>query len=158
MNTEFETVIDLLRARASHGQDGPGYVFLSDGEAESESLTYRAIDQRSRRIAAQLQQSVFPGARVLLLYPPGLDFIPAFLGCMAAGVIAVPTCAPHLLPPARCLPQLEAIAREADVSAILCTAALAERLTLLFREIPVLARTPILTTDRPSPRDRKSVV
>ena len=151
MNTAFETVIDVLRARVSHGDDSPGYLFLCDGEAESESLTYRAIDQRSRRIAAELQQQVAPGARVLLLYPPGLDFIPAFFGCMAAGVIAVPTYAPHPLRPARCLPLLEPIAREADISAILCTAALAERTMLLFREIPALAGAPILATDREGP-------
>ena len=35
---------------------------------------------------------LFP--RVLLVYPPSLDFIIAFLGCLKAGLIAVPTFPP----------------------------------------------------------------
>ena len=35
------------------------------------------------------------GDRVLLVYPPSLDFIVAFLACLRAGVIAVPVFPPH---------------------------------------------------------------
>ncbi|MEO1693572.1 MAG: AMP-binding protein, partial [Cyanobacteria bacterium J06631_6] len=35
------------------------------------------------------------GERALLLYPPGLEFIAAFLGCLYAGVIAVPVYPPR---------------------------------------------------------------
>ena len=35
------------------------------------------------------------GERALLLYPPGLDFITAFLGCLYAGVIPVPAYPPR---------------------------------------------------------------
>ena len=41
-------------------------------------------------IAAELQDRTVPGERAVLLFPPGLDFISAFFGCMYAGVIAVP--------------------------------------------------------------------
>ena len=35
------------------------------------------------------------GDRALFLFPPGLDFIVAFFGCLAAGVIAVPLMVPR---------------------------------------------------------------
>jgi hypothetical protein len=44
----------------------------------------------SRAIAAALARVVPPGERALLLYPPGLEVIAAFFGCLYAGVIAVP--------------------------------------------------------------------
>jgi len=34
------------------------------------------------------------GDRVLLVYPPSLDFIVAFFGCLKAGMIAVPVFPP----------------------------------------------------------------
>ena len=35
------------------------------------------------------------GDRAVLLFPPGLDFIVAFFGCLLAGVIAVPIMVPR---------------------------------------------------------------
>jgi acyl-CoA synthetase (AMP-forming)/AMP-acid ligase II len=32
---------------------------------------------------------------VSLLYPPGIDYIAAFFGCLYAGVIVVPACPPE---------------------------------------------------------------
>ena len=46
-------------------------------------------------IAAELQDCTTPGERAVLLFPPGLDFISAFFGCMYAGVIAVPAPIPN---------------------------------------------------------------
>ena len=45
-------------------------------------------------IGAELQASAAPGQRVLLLFPPGLDFVTAFFGCLYAGVVAVPAAPP----------------------------------------------------------------
>ena len=46
--------------------------------------------QRARVIAARLQRMGMAGERALLLYPPGLDYIEGFFGCLYAGVVAVP--------------------------------------------------------------------
>lgn len=37
---------------------------------------------------------MFAGERVILVYPPGLDFIVAHFGCLMAGCIAVPVYPP----------------------------------------------------------------
>ena len=50
----------------------------------------RLSAKRARAIGAWLQQQAAVGQRVLLLYPPGIQFIEAFFGCLYAGAIAVP--------------------------------------------------------------------
>jgi amino acid adenylation domain-containing protein len=89
------TLIDLLRWRARYQADCVAYTFLADGEAEESQLTYAELDERARAIAATLQSVGATGERVLLLYPPGLEFIAAFFGCLYAGAVAVPTYAPR---------------------------------------------------------------
>lgn len=39
--------------------------------------------------------SLEKGSRVVLCYTPGLEFIPAFMGCLRAGVVAVPVYPPN---------------------------------------------------------------
>ena len=52
--------------------------------------TYQRLDQEARTCAAWLQRHLPAGSRVLLLYPNGLEFVAAFVGCLYAGMIAVP--------------------------------------------------------------------
>jgi acyl-CoA synthetase (AMP-forming)/AMP-acid ligase II len=91
------TIIDVLDSHADRLADKVAFRFLEDGEVESRSLTYGGLDDLSNRIAATLIGIASAGARALLLYPAGRqdDFIVAFLGCLKAGVIAVPLYAPH---------------------------------------------------------------
>jgi len=90
------TLSGLLEERARQHSQRTIYRWLRDGETESAALTYGELDRDARRIAARLARIVSPGDRVLLVYPPGLEFIPAFFGCLYAGAVAVPA---H--PPAR---------------------------------------------------------
>ena len=103
------TLVDLLRERACLEPDFALYTFLVDGEAEEERLTCAELDRRARMIAAGLSQ-LAPGERVLLLYPPGLDYIAAFFGCLYAGVVAVPVYPPRH---DRSLARLQAITLDA---------------------------------------------
>ncbi|SFK58154.1 non-ribosomal peptide synthetase [Methylocapsa palsarum] len=86
-------VVSLLRSRAGDDERA-GFVFLSDGETESASLTFGQLDLHARAIAVRLLEAARPGDRALLLYPPGLDFISAFFGCLYAGIVAVPAYPP----------------------------------------------------------------
>src|SRR5271170_7947426 len=87
------TLIDVLRWRAEQHGDEMAYTFLSSGE--SEHVTYADLDRRARAISVRLLEVCSPGDRVLLLYPPGLEFVAAFWGCMYGGMIAVPAYPPH---------------------------------------------------------------
>src|SRR3954447_24624984 len=91
-----ETLVELLRYRARIAPDRRVFSFLPDDPgAEELGLTHLQLDQRARSIAAHLQEENAAGERVLLLYPPGLEYISAFFGCLYAGVIAVPTYPPR---------------------------------------------------------------
>jgi acyl-CoA synthetase (AMP-forming)/AMP-acid ligase II len=93
-STRFSSIVELTRHRAGAQPLDKAYVFLKDGELEAGTLTYRALDQRARAIAVQLREHVKPGDRVMLVYPPGLDFVSAFFGCLYGGVVAVPVYPP----------------------------------------------------------------
>lgn len=121
MNSYNSTLLTLLHNRAVKQPEKIAYKFLIDGEAEEVSLTYQKLDQQARAIASSLQDISATGERILLLYPPGLEFITAFLGCLYAGAIAVP-----VYPPRRNqrIQRLQAITTDAQASIALTTASL----------------------------------
>ncbi|HYO12189.1 MAG TPA: non-ribosomal peptide synthase/polyketide synthase [Thermoanaerobaculia bacterium] len=114
------TLGGLLRARAVEQPHRVAYTFLADGEVEEERLTWAGLDARAWAVASALRESVHPGERALLLFPPGLDFIAAFFGCLYAGVVAVPAYPPR--PNDRSQSRLRSIARDAEPRAALTTA------------------------------------
>ena len=73
------SLVDILRWRAKNQPHRLAYRFLVDGEYDEVVLTYEDLDRRARSIGALLQSSAKVGDRALLLFPPGLDFIAAFL-------------------------------------------------------------------------------
>ena len=105
--------VELVRSRALDQPERRAYTFLLDGETNEAHLTYAALDRQARAIAALLQRAGVSGERALLLYPPGLDYIAAFFGCLYAGVVAVPTYPPRLAPNDRSLPRLRAVVSNA---------------------------------------------
>jgi amino acid adenylation domain-containing protein/non-ribosomal peptide synthase protein (TIGR01720 family) len=111
-------MVELLRTRAGEHPQRQAYLFLADGEREEASLTYGELDREARAIAAALQAEGAAGERVLLLYPPGLQYISALLGCMYAGAIAVPAYPPRRH---RGLARLQAIFADAGATLALTT-------------------------------------
>ena len=95
VSAQATTLNDLLRWRSLHQAQRQAFIFLENGE-ERERWTYADLDRKARIIAAKLQGMGAAGQRVLLLYPPGLDFIAAFFGCLYAGAIAVPAPQPRV--------------------------------------------------------------
>ncbi|MBS0172290.1 MAG: amino acid adenylation domain-containing protein [Nitrospira sp.] len=85
-----ETLCEVLRWRAEHQPDQTAYVFLRDGGSSEAVLTYRDLDAQARAIAGYLQSRLPAGERLLLVYPPGLEFVQSFWGALYAGLIAVP--------------------------------------------------------------------
>jgi acyl-CoA synthetase (AMP-forming)/AMP-acid ligase II len=138
------TFVDILRERASHQPEEIVYTFLLDGETESDWLTYQVLDRQARAIAATLQSYQTMGERALLLYPPGLEFVAAFFGCLYAGVVAVP-----VYPPRRDKKntRLEAIIVDARATIVLTTASL---LTTIQEALPLVNRHCIATDDLPN--------
>jgi acyl-CoA synthetase (AMP-forming)/AMP-acid ligase II/acyl carrier protein len=142
------TVAEVLMQQASRNPSGRAYIYLIDGEKEGAQLTFAALDRRARIIAARLHSDIGPGARALLLYPPGLDFVEGFLGCLYAGVIAVPAYPPEPDRVRRTLPRLLAILKDADPAIILTTHELDPVMRQAFSEMREFDKVQILSTDR----------
>jgi acyl-CoA synthetase (AMP-forming)/AMP-acid ligase II len=97
LETKYNSMVELLCARAAEQPDERAYVFLSDRGGEEASLTFWELERRADALAAQLVERGERGDRALLMFPPGLDFIVAFFGCLIAGMIAVPMMPPRRL-------------------------------------------------------------
>ena len=105
--------------RAEQHPDTRSHTLLRDGIKEESHLTYAELDSRARAVAAYLQQTTEPGARALLMYGPGLEFIVAFFGCLYAGVIGVPSSPPR---GQQGTARFDGIVRDCDPEVILTTA------------------------------------
>ena len=118
--TPATTLVGVLRSRAERQGEDLAYTFLLDGERAEAHLTYAELDRRARGLAATLaREGIGDGARVLLLYPPGLDYIAAFFGCLYAGAVAVPAYPPRSRRPSA---RLQSIQESAGAKAVLATA------------------------------------
>ena len=72
------------------------YSYLDLNGTEIESYTYQSFLHRTKVIAGHLRKEhrFASQDRVLLAYPPGLEMICAFFGCVRAGLIPVPVYPP----------------------------------------------------------------
>ncbi|MBG0744341.1 MAG: fatty acyl-AMP ligase [Cylindrospermopsis raciborskii KL1] len=138
------SLLSILDQRASQNPEKLAYIFLKDGENQEQTITYQQLSQISKRIAARLQSVIPPGARALLLYPQGLEFITAFLGCLSAGIIAVPA-----YPPKRNqkISRLMAIIENSQPQIILTTSFILENFQLKLENSLDLSVTQFLATD-----------
>ena len=159
---QFANWVDVLQTQASLRPDKVAFTFLADGERTTVPLTYQQLDQQARRIAAELAIHAAPGARVLLLYPPGLEFIAGFFSCLYAGMVGVPATPPLTQ---KAMERVDVLLRDSDASAVLTTAAVRSRLLRRSDRGSPLNALPCLATDalelapaqhgaRPLPRRR----
>ena len=120
------TLLGQLQQQAARYRDRVAFSFSRDGEESQVSrLTYQELEIKARRIASSLQQQGAAGERVLVLCPPGLDFIAGLFGCLYAGAVAVP-----MHPPVRdhLVPRVEAIVADVQPSFALSTAEMQARI------------------------------
>ena len=131
----------VARARARQGL----FAFLPDGEdGGAITLTRGELDRRARALAVRLQDLGLAGQRALLLYPPGLEFIAAFFGCLYAGVVAVPAYLPRLNRP---MTRLRSIVADARPSVVLTCASLSKDALRWESGVPELRGVHRLITD-----------
>ncbi|MFC5718663.1 aminotransferase class I/II-fold pyridoxal phosphate-dependent enzyme [Streptomyces gamaensis] len=109
---EPRTVAGLLRRRRELAPDQLAYRFLTGTDGEQGTCTYAELDLRARTVAGRLRRERQTGRPVLLLQPPGLDYVAAFLGCLYAGAVAVPAYPPDSARFGQTVPRLAAIARD----------------------------------------------
>ena len=132
------SIVNRLDQWALAQGDRSAFIFLDSEGKEEDQISFIELQTKALRIAGILTERGLKGKNVLLLFPPGISFIASFLGCLYAGVIAIP------LPPpqnkranARILPILE----DASPSLILTT-----------QKVPIDIDFPFLTIEETNPK------
>ena len=139
------SLVHRLRYWIEAQGDGQAFAYLSDGENIDAEWTYLELDRRARAIAQRLQARRLQGQRALLLYPPGLEFVAGFLGCLYSGVIAVPAFPPRRN---RNMERIQAISRDATAAAALTVHDVEERTLALLDPASNLLDLDWLATDQ----------
>ncbi|MFF5363269.1 fatty acyl-AMP ligase [Streptomyces scabiei] len=96
----FRSLPEYVRHWAETIPDRRAFTFVDHPAPHSRgvhrTLTWRRLDLRMRAVAARLAAEAEPGGRVAVLCPQGTDHVTAFLGALAAGLVAVPLHPPGL--------------------------------------------------------------
>lgn len=87
-----KNILEILEDRAKNTPDKEAFKFLVFYREQRKEyrLNFGELYERVNTIADFLSKRNLQGERAILLYPDGLEFITSFLGCIAAGVVAVP--------------------------------------------------------------------
>ena len=149
------TIIDFLKDRATRNADDLAFRFMGNGELDGPitEWTFSELYHQSAGVAEDLVEQGLAGSSVLLAFPPGLDFVKAFFGCLLAGARAVPVPLPNpnsKNPLGRILKTAEAC----GASTVLTNQQLAAIVATMGSELPVCLRavTDRVTTDWAGPR------
>jgi acyl-CoA synthetase (AMP-forming)/AMP-acid ligase II len=119
-----ESILSSFRRLRQNAPQRTIFTYVDDNGDDQASLTVEQLGQAADRVVAALRAWGFaPGDRAILVYPPSLDFIEAFLGCMAAGVIPVPVYPPNPFKLKKDLAAFATIAANAGARGALTTSA-----------------------------------
>jgi acyl-CoA synthetase (AMP-forming)/AMP-acid ligase II len=140
-------LVDVLIRRAEETNAQLAYRFLADGESEEICLTYGELATRTRQVAATLQAAGCEGERAMLVYQPGIDYVVGFLGCLLAGVTAVPAYPPDPFRMERTFPRFQAIVADSRPAAILSTSNILDLAGDIFDAFPEFAGIARFATD-----------
>jgi acyl-CoA synthetase (AMP-forming)/AMP-acid ligase II len=138
--------VELLFERAAQHPERPALTFLTDGDTVTHAYDYAELHARARACAALLSERAAPGDRALLVYPTGPAYVVAFLGCLYAGLIAVPAYPPASRDP-RHWSRLVSIIKDATPRLVLTESALAAPLTAAREAVPALTSVQLVVTD-----------
>uniref|UniRef100_A0A8C9TAD4 Disco interacting B n=1 Tax=Scleropages formosus TaxID=113540 RepID=A0A8C9TAD4_SCLFO len=136
---------------------GPFSLYVAHRDAVS-TATCVQLHRRAEKISAALTEkgSINTGDNVVLLYPPGIDLIASFYGCLYAGCIPVTVRPPHPQNLAATLPTVRMIIDVSKAACILTTQTLMKMLrskeaaaTVNVKTWPIIIDTDDLPRKRP---------
>uniref|UniRef100_A0A452VN26 Disco interacting protein 2 homolog A n=1 Tax=Ursus maritimus TaxID=29073 RepID=A0A452VN26_URSMA len=94
---QFLFLPDVLQWRAHTTPDHPLFLLLNAKGTVTSTATCVQLHKRAERVAAALMEKarLSIGDHVALVYPPGVDLIAAFYGCLYCGCVPVTVRPPH---------------------------------------------------------------
>ncbi|GLJ20287.1 hypothetical protein SUGI_0368390 [Cryptomeria japonica] len=93
-----QPVVDLylpMWAKHQHLANKPAFKWVDEAGNEQCSLTYSELHASASTIASNLRSTLRKGDTVLILCPPGIEFVGTIFGCQRAGLVSVPMLPPH---------------------------------------------------------------
>jgi acyl-CoA synthetase (AMP-forming)/AMP-acid ligase II/acyl carrier protein len=136
---------DVLAKRAEAHPDRTAFIWVDADGGETNRLGYGELHDRVERYAAALSARDMAGSRALMLFEPGLAFVVAFLGCLRAGVIAVPA---NVTKPGRTSwDRLVAVAKDSGAACILSEQRSTSKFVNWFASSEELSRLEVLCLD-----------
>uniref|UniRef100_A0A8D0ALU3 Disco-interacting protein 2 homolog Bb n=1 Tax=Sander lucioperca TaxID=283035 RepID=A0A8D0ALU3_SANLU len=120
---QHQYLTEALQWRAQTDADHVLFVLLNAKGVPVSTATCVQLHKRAEKIAAALTEkgSINTGENVVLLYPPGIDLIAAFYGCLYAGCVPVNVRPPHPQNLAATLPTVRMIIDVSKAACILTT-------------------------------------
>ncbi|XP_047185871.1 disco-interacting protein 2 homolog C-like isoform X1 [Scophthalmus maximus] len=150
-NDQFLFLSEVLQWRAQTTPDHVLYTLLSSRGAVSSSLTCLQLHKRAERVAALLMErgGLTEGDHVALVYPPGIDLIAAFYGCLYAGCVPITVRPPHPQNISTTLPTVKMIVEVSHSACVMTTAVICKLLRSKEATATVDIRNwpPVLDTD-----------
>jgi acyl-CoA synthetase (AMP-forming)/AMP-acid ligase II len=132
------SVVELVRRRSLLEPERLAFRYLRE-DGESIDVTLAELDLRARAVAASIQAAGGIGERVLILCPPGPEFLLGLVGCMYAGAVAVPAHPPDPARPERSLRRLRVLLDDSTPRVILGTSLLLPPIRTFLESHGVLA-------------------
>ncbi|MCP9269808.1 fatty acyl-AMP ligase [Xenorhabdus sp. XENO-1] len=124
-----QTLLSCFKHYVSQQPNHIVYRFLPSGNSDTVTLTWQELDQRSHQLACILVNTGQQGKAVILMYPPGLEFIIGLVACFKAGAIAVPS---NVVRGSHHLQRLTQILNDSEAKVILTTLELSKTLSHEF--------------------------
>ena len=90
----MKSFVEILEKQKEKYSGKTAYTFLLDGEKNEQSITYNQLVEKVKLLVKILGERAEKKDRVLLCYPPGLEYIIAFYACLYSGFLAVPAYPP----------------------------------------------------------------
>uniref|UniRef100_A0A8C1F1Z2 Disco-interacting protein 2 homolog A n=1 Tax=Cyprinus carpio carpio TaxID=630221 RepID=A0A8C1F1Z2_CYPCA len=125
-NDQFLYMQDVLQWRAQATPDHPLFLLLNAKGTVANTASCVQLHKRAERVAVALMERgrLNTGDHVALVYPPGVDLIATFYGCLYAGCVPVTVRPPHPQNLATTLPTVKMIVEVSKSVCILTTQAI----------------------------------
>uniref|UniRef100_A0A8D3CJI8 DMAP1-binding domain-containing protein n=1 Tax=Scophthalmus maximus TaxID=52904 RepID=A0A8D3CJI8_SCOMX len=123
-NDQFLYIQDVLQWRAQATPDHPLFLVLNAKGTVASTASCLQLHKRAERVAVALMGRLNTGDHVALVYPPGIDLIATFYGCLYAGCVPVTVRPPHPQNLATTLPTVKMIVEVSKSVCILTTQAI----------------------------------
>ncbi len=151
----MKSFIEIIKERINENDNREAFLFPDQKildiidqrlDTEHRGFTHGEMEVKYKAVAATLQEVAQPGDRVLILHIPGEEFIVSFVGCLYAGMIAVPIYPPNPARLDRTLPSFLAVIKDAAPSVILTNAMIKEMASNFLSDMDISDQVSILLT------------